>query len=491
MEPRRFGPYRLERLIEAGGTGEVYEAVDVERDRPVALKLSPEDPALRERFRRACRLAARLRDPHVIPIHDYGEVDRRPYLEMRLVDDGVTLASLLRTHGPLDPARAVRLVGQVAEALDAAHHDGLVHGDVRAEDVLVTPQDFVYVLDVGAVGAPDDVDARADVAALARLLGACLAGSATPADLDAVVRRGAAHGYPSAGALATAARQALEAPPLPDPGPGLTLVERAGGALVLAVAVVLLAVTLLASPDVRPMASPRPGASGPVGVGHSHAVPEITDLVPTAPSPVAMTITGDGRLGWIAHRDIRAVTVLDLFSRATVATIPMPAPPREIVLDRTGQQASVRCREDGGTVDQVVTVDVPSRTVRRTEVVPPAPEGRGPTAHAVSPDGSRLAVANRDDDTVSLIDARTGQVAATVPVGQGPEDVAFAPDGRYLYTADTAGRTVTSVEVGTGRVSATVQVGGSPAAVAPEPHGRLAYVTLVDEARLATLSIGH
>ncbi|GAA4877212.1 serine/threonine-protein kinase [Actinomycetospora straminea] len=526
MEPRRFGPYRLERLIEAGSTGEVYEAVDVERDRPVALKLSPDDPDLRERFRRACRLAARLRDPHVIPIHDYGEVDRRPYLEMRLVEDGVTLASLLRTDGPLEPGRAVRLVAQVAEALDAAHDDGLVHGDVRAENVLVTPEDFVYLVDFGAAGAPEEVDPREDVAALARLLRACVPG--TGSALDAVVARGVAGHHPSAGALATAARQALETPPPPpDPAPrtgGLTLVERGAGALVLAVAAALLAVTLVGRPEV--VAAPRPGVDEPIGVGHSHAVPEITDLVPTAPTPSAIAIAGDGRSAWIAHRDLRTVTVLDPFSRATVATIPVPSPPRAIVLDPAGQQAVVTCRDEGGTVDRVVTVDVPTRTVTRTEERPAGPDdvavtagrvyavdrgsdrvavldpatgaalstipvGRGPVAVAPSPDGSRLAVANRGDDSVSLIDVRAGRVAATVAVGDGPEDVAFAPDGAYVYTADAAGRTVTSVDVGTGRVSATVQVGGSPTAVAPEPHGRLAYVTLVDEARLATLSIGH
>ena len=108
VEPRRFGHYRLERLIGAGGTGDVYEATDLETGRPVALKLLPElsrdNDAFEERFRRESRIAARLRDPHVIPIHDYGEIDRRPYLEMRLVEDGVTLASLLRAHGALPPS---------------------------------------------------------------------------------------------------------------------------------------------------------------------------------------------------------------------------------------------------------------------------------------------------------------------------------------------------------------------------------------------------
>jgi serine/threonine protein kinase len=106
----------------------------------VALKRLPaglaDDPGFQRRFLREAELAARLRDPHAIPIHDYGEIDGRPYLDMRLVE-GVDLAVHLRRHGSLAPARAVEIVAQVAGALDAAHRDKLVHRDVKPQNILL------------------------------------------------------------------------------------------------------------------------------------------------------------------------------------------------------------------------------------------------------------------------------------------------------------------------------------------------------------------
>ena len=106
--------------------------------RVVALKLLPPlfsgSAEFQERFRRESRVAARLRDPHIIPIHDFGEIDSRLYIDMRLVDSGRTVATLLREEGALPPERAVHLVGQIAEALDAAHGDGLIHRDVKPSE---------------------------------------------------------------------------------------------------------------------------------------------------------------------------------------------------------------------------------------------------------------------------------------------------------------------------------------------------------------------
>lgn len=152
-----FGPYRLEELIGQGGMGEVWRAYDTRRDREVALKLLLEslsaDPGFRDRFQREAAITAKLRDPHVIPIHDFGEIDRRLYLDMRLVD-GRDLADVLARDGALPAARAVAIVEQVAAALDAAHEDGLVHRDVKPSNVLITAPrpgrpDFCYLVDFG------------------------------------------------------------------------------------------------------------------------------------------------------------------------------------------------------------------------------------------------------------------------------------------------------------------------------------------------------
>ncbi|WP_281360625.1 serine/threonine-protein kinase [Lentzea indica] len=151
MTEETFGPYRIEQLLGRGGMGEVHRAYDTAHDRLVALKrLSPgihDDADYRARFRREAQIVARLREPHVIPIHAYGEIDGRLYLDMRLVE-GRDLSDILR-EGTVEPARAVRIVEQVASALDAAHADGLVHRDVKPSNILVTSGDFVYLVDFG------------------------------------------------------------------------------------------------------------------------------------------------------------------------------------------------------------------------------------------------------------------------------------------------------------------------------------------------------
>ena len=109
--------------------GEVYRAYDTVRGRTVALKLlRPDmaaDPSFQDRFRRESRITARLQEPHVIPVHDFGEIDGVLFIDMRLVEGG-SVKGELRVNGVLPPARAVWIVSQVASALDAAHANGLV-----------------------------------------------------------------------------------------------------------------------------------------------------------------------------------------------------------------------------------------------------------------------------------------------------------------------------------------------------------------------------
>ena len=148
-----FGKYQLKRLLGQGGMGEVYEARDTSKDRTVALKILPEelsrDEGFRTRFQRESRAAAMLEEPHVIPIHDWGEIDGNLYIDMRLVR-GQDLHELLQ-RGPLEPERAVGIVRQIAAALDAAHAQGLIHRDVKPQNILITAveEDFAYLIDFG------------------------------------------------------------------------------------------------------------------------------------------------------------------------------------------------------------------------------------------------------------------------------------------------------------------------------------------------------
>ena len=154
-----FGPYRLESPLGRGAMGEVWRAVDTRDDRVVALKLIATelsgDGDFEHRFRRESKLAARLSNPHIVPIHDHGEIDGRLYLDMQLVE-GTDLARLL-AMGPLPPTDVVAIITQTASALEAAHRDRVVHRDVKPSNILVGIGDDVhtYLIDFGIARAAD------------------------------------------------------------------------------------------------------------------------------------------------------------------------------------------------------------------------------------------------------------------------------------------------------------------------------------------------
>ncbi|MFD8246347.1 serine/threonine-protein kinase [Nocardia sp. NPDC059691] len=263
-----FGHYRLDRLLGSGGMGEVWLAHDTTTDRVVALKLLPTayaaDPKFRQRFTREARLATQVRGPHLVPIHSFGELDGRLYIDMEFIE-GCDVAALLRRSGRLDPERAIEIVAQTAAALDIAHRAGLVHRDVKPSNIMVTPSGTVYLIDFGtahrsdqpaltatgnvvgtlAYMAPERFDRaagpRSDQYSLACVLFECLTGyrpfddgepprllrahlmqappsasalnPALPPALDAVIARGMAKDpdqrWSSAGELASAAHVAL------------------------------------------------------------------------------------------------------------------------------------------------------------------------------------------------------------------------------------------------------------------------------------------
>ncbi|OBB00999.1 protein kinase [Mycolicibacterium fortuitum] len=272
MDSTPFGHYQLQKLIGRGGMGEVYQAYDSDTDRIVALKVLPphlaQDSTFQERFRRESHAAAGVSNPHVVPIHGYGEIDGRLYLDMRLIEGRNLGAMLTKTGKPLDPAFVVGMVEQVAEALDGAHAAGLIHRDVKPSNILIADNDFVYLIDFGLARTAGDagmttagstlgtlaymaperfdggkVDLRSDVYALACVLYECLTGERPyPSDsleqqiaghmvspaprasdkdprlaaFDEVIAKGMAKKpskrYQSAGALAAAARAALRVP---------------------------------------------------------------------------------------------------------------------------------------------------------------------------------------------------------------------------------------------------------------------------------------
>jgi serine/threonine protein kinase/sugar lactone lactonase YvrE len=265
-----FGRYRLVEMLGQGGMGAVHRARDTALGRDVAVKLLRPDlaaePGYQERFRREAYAAGRLASPNIIPIYEAGEIDGRLYLVMPIID-GVDVHAVLNRDGPMSPYKAVRVLEQVAAALDAAHKAGLVHRDVKPSNLLMVGDEFVYLIDFGLVheataarltrtniapGTPAYMaperfrsgtipDARADVYSLACVLYECLTGrmpysgggieglalahmssevpkpssvdAAIPVGFDKVVARGMAKEpddrYQSASELAVAARAAL------------------------------------------------------------------------------------------------------------------------------------------------------------------------------------------------------------------------------------------------------------------------------------------
>jgi serine/threonine-protein kinase len=154
------GRYSIDRELGRGGMGIVYLAREVHLDRPVAIKLLPpdraDDPALRERFLREARLAAKLSHPNVIPIHAVDETEGFVYYVMAFVD-GVTLTERVRLRGPVSGSEGTRLLREVSWALAYAHDQGVVHRDVKPDNVLIeSGSGRALVADFGIAAAAGD-----------------------------------------------------------------------------------------------------------------------------------------------------------------------------------------------------------------------------------------------------------------------------------------------------------------------------------------------
>jgi serine/threonine protein kinase, bacterial len=357
-EGSQFGPYLLRRLVGRGGMGDVYEAEDTVRERIVALKLMSQtlssDPVFRTRMQREARTAGRLQEPHVVPIHDYGEIDGQLYVDMRLID-GLDAATILSRYGPLTPPRAVAIVRQIGSALDAAHAAGVTHRDVKPENILISGDDFAYLVDFGIASATSDekltqfgttvgtfkymaperftdseVTYRADIYALACVLYECLTGAAPyqgdqvsvmsahlhqpiprpsvvrpgiPAAFDRVIARGMAKDpldrYPTCGDLSAAAYAALASP---DQDRATDILQRSQAAELPAAYASQAPVGFAPTPPASSGQTPPQSAGWPASLTGSPAPPNTFTPQPTGwpggPGWTTGDARGTGAPGW-------------------------------------------------------------------------------------------------------------------------------------------------------------------------------------------------
>jgi DNA-binding beta-propeller fold protein YncE len=549
-----FAGYRVDSLVGRGGMGVVYRATDLSLQRPVALKLiAPElaeDERFRVRFLRESRLAASLDHPSVVPIHEAGEHDGQLYLAMRYVE-GSDLKTLLEREGKLSPERAVAVLGQVADALDAAHRRALVHRDVKPANVLLDEDDHAYLTDFGIaqqlggastdsgriVGtldylAPeqirgDEVDGRADCYALACVLFECLAGSppfrrATEAEtLWAHMRDGP---VPIAGraALDPVLASGLAKDREDRPGGCAELIDAAAGAmglaaplagrrlsrvalllafggLVLGAAAVLALTQTLGEDDSEPQAPLLDVATNSVG-----AVDATTsELALAAPLPGRPTdVVAAGDTAWVATVDSTSVTGVSARTRSITRTVPLRGSADAIAVGEgsvwvaDGRRGWVsRIAAGYERVTQRIRVPVSDRAAR--------PTGRllAPRASLAVGDGA-VWLANGSDSLVR-IDPATGKVAA-LPAGRRVEAVTEA--GGVVWALSSRSASVLRVDARSGRVTDRIPLvtrrGGEapfPVAIAAAAgsvwvlNGNTASVTQIDGRTLrvgSTIPIG-
>lgn len=150
------GRYLIQAKIASGGTSTVYRGLDTRLDRPVAVKVMDSryagDEQFLTRFQREARTVARLKDPGLVAVYDQGSDGRHPFLVMELIEGG-TLRELLGERGPMPPYAVAAVLRPVLGGLAAAHRAGLVHRDVKPENVLISDDGEVKIADFGLVRA--------------------------------------------------------------------------------------------------------------------------------------------------------------------------------------------------------------------------------------------------------------------------------------------------------------------------------------------------
>jgi DNA-binding beta-propeller fold protein YncE len=504
--------YRIEGVVGRGGMGVVYRATQLSLDRPVALKaIAPElagDVMFRERFKRESRIAASIEHPNVIPVYEAGEGEGLLYLTMRYVE-GTDLRALIETHGSLEPARAARLVAQVAAALAAAHRRELMHRDVKPANVLIDrdgEREHAYLTDFGiarhvaatsgltqtgsVVGtldylAPERMvdgggDARSDVYALGCVLFQALTGT-VPYPRDNEVAKMYAHlnaPVPDARELKAAVPDALAELAMramakePD--------ERIHSASELAERLLEAADTRESpAPATLPAPPPIPEAPATVAAAPAATEPAATEPATTEPAagPAAAPTTGiEGR----SSAGLGAVSTHIGTKSASPSTRARRRPRFAVAAIAAGALAVsavvvVLLSGGSGGSDDSSSGSKPERSgdARATALdpTPLEPVTLEPGADGVATGAGFVWVANRERNTVTRVNAGSRELEGD-PIQVGEEPDSLAEGLGAMWVTNTSGDSVTQMDLGTGEPLGTHPVGAAPEGIVVA-HGKV------------------
>jgi serine/threonine-protein kinase len=421
--------YRIESVLGRGGMGVVYLAEQLRLKRKVALKLvAPElagDERFKERLLHESELAASIDHPGVLPIYDAAQADGVLYVAMRYVD-GTDLKRLLGEEGRLDPARAVALLAQVAEALDVAHEHGLVHRDVKPANLLIAGQagrEHVYLADFGL---------SRELTAAGTLERSHFSGSADYVAPEQI-RREPLDGSADLYALACVLHESLTGRP-PFPREALTA-------------------TLFAHLEEDPPPASAVNPELPAGLDTvlaralakepAERQESCRQLIDEAREALGIATP---RPGW-RHLSGRAKLALALVVLAVVAAAAVPA-----LLLSGGEPAQAEGPSYDPTI--AVTVDSLQRIDPETnELVATFPAGDDPVGIATG-EGS-VWTASKLDGTATRIDPATGVPTKVISTGTQPADLSIAGGWLWILEADTS---LQQVDPSTGAHVQTVEL---------------------------------
>ena len=518
--------YRVEELVGRGGMSVVYRATDLRLKRQVALKLlSPDlarDEGFRRRFLAESEIAASLEHPHILPVHSAGEANERLYIAMRYVEEG-DLKRLLRREAPLTPERSLELLGEVADALDAAHERGLVHRDVKPSNILVSVQagkEHPYLAEFGLtlhtsergtgdataqiVGtvdyiapeqiAGDAVDARADVYALGCVLYECLTGEVPfprdsdlaalwahmrtdpprvserrpelPEAIDAVVAKALAkdpekrHG--SCGELVESARQALGLSDVRIVRARLPLLL-AAGALVASVAVA--AAFALGGGDRSALA-----LRGNSLVRIDPATNRVSAVIDVGDKPVSVAVSG--RTAWVYNLGDGTVSQIDTSTNrvrrtTSISSIPYTAKFNvgPLLAANSAGAWLVGIRSDGKGVVTRIGLDGRRREVvlERTALAVAASDSAVWVLASLNPGGfcaaSPLRFSASDNEVILRLSLSTGRPLGRVPLPACGTVTGVAADERWVWAFESAYSNLYRVDPRAARVTGQADLG--------------------------------